>query len=351
MVKQDILGDLIMNDLISVIIPAYNAEKHIKRCLDSIVNQTYKKLQIIVINDGSLDNTERILKSYSQKDGRLTIVNQQNTGVSQARNNGISVATGKYICFVDSDDYVKTDMIEKLYTHLSKSELCVCGFVNKYYDKEVEGPSPFNTGGIKSRNEYLKTMSGYLYSVYFGALWNKLYLTDIIRDKKIIFRKEISLAEDFIFNLEYLEYVKNISVICEDLYFYYQEAEGSLTKIKDVWYLWDMALIRYTYCIEQYKKMNMYDKCYANIYTALAYELIGPTYDITKEHYKGYKEAKSCLKELYSKKISRDAIKNMKQPQMVHRIAKTCLKLNNYGLFVLMMRIWIKVQRYDSYGM
>ena len=334
-----------MNELISVIVPAYNAEKCIKRCLNSIINQTYRNLQIIVINDGSADCTKKILEEYLKDDSRLVVINQNNTGVSQARNNGIKRATGKYLYFVDSDDYIKSDMIEKLYTQLSKSELCVCGFINKYHDREVEGPLPFKTNGKKSRDEYLHVMSEYLYSVYFGALWNKLYLTNIVKGKNIIFRKNISLAEDFIFNLEYLEYVKSISVICEDLYFYYQEAEESLTKVKDAQYLWDMALIRYKYCIEQYKKMGMYDNCCNNIDTAIAYELIGPTYDVTKEHYKGYREAKQFLKELYSMQITREAIKNMKQPQMVHRIAKICLKLNNYGLFVLMMRIWIKVQR------
>ena len=337
-----------MNELISVVIPVYSAEKYIKRCLNSIMNQTYDNLQIVVVNDGSTDDTKKILEEYSNNDNRIVVINQSNAGVSQARNNGVAKTTGKYLCFVDSDDYIRQDMIEKLYTRLSKSELCVCGFANKFDEKETEGPIPFESEGKKSRDEYLKTMSGYLYSVYFGALWNKLYLADIIKKNNIVFRKDISLAEDFIFNLEYLEYVKNISVICEDMYYYYQEVENSLTKAKNAQYLWDMALIRYTYCIEQYKKMNMYQECYVNIDTAIATELIGPTYDITKENYKGFKEAKHSLKELYSTNITRNAIKNMKQPQMVHRIAKISLKIHSFALFVLMMRVWIKIQRYDG---
>ena len=330
-------------DLISIIIPVYNSEKYISRCLDSVIGQTYHNLQIITINDGSTDGTRKILNQYAEKDSRILIIDQENLGVSQARNNGIEKAKGKYLCFVDSDDYIKESMVEKLYRNLNQSRLVVCGFIDDYDERKICGLKPFD-GGIKCRNEYLETMSQYLYSVYFGAVCNKLYVAYIVKNNKITFRKGISWAEDLIFNLEYLEYVDRITIICDELYFYYQEVKNSLTKNRDIMYLWNMALIRYTFCKEQYKKMNMYDTCKVNIDTAIAIELIGPTYYICKENYKGYRYAKKSLKELYSQKIVIDAIKNNKKPQMVHRIAKVAFYFKSYGLFVFMMRIWVPIQ-------
>ena len=101
-----------MDDLISVIIPAYNAEKYMDRCLNSIVKQSYNNLQIIVVNDGSTDNTKKILEKFAEADNRIVVINQKNGGVSQARNNGIYIAKGKYMCFVDSDDYIDINMIQ-----------------------------------------------------------------------------------------------------------------------------------------------------------------------------------------------------------------------------------------------
>lgn len=338
-----------MDDLISVIIPAYNAEKYMDRCLNSIVKQSYNNLQIIVVNDGSTDNTKKILEKFAEADNRIVVINQKNGGVSQARNNGIYIAKGKYMCFVDSDDYIDINMIQKLYDGIKKCELSVCGFVNYFDNEEKDGPSPFgNTNGLKTRNEYLKIMSKYLYSVYFGALWNKLYLSEIIMKNNIRFDDKISFAEDFIFNIKYLEYVTKVSIVHNNLYYYYQEVKNSLTKVVDVQYRWQASYTKYCCCIEQYKKMDMYNECYREIYSAIAYELIGPTYDITKENYKGFKTAKESLKKFYEEELIKKAIKNVKKPQMVHRIAKISLFLKSYGIFVFCMRVWIKIQRYDG---
>ena len=100
-------------------------------------------------------------------------------------------------------------MIEKLYTNLLRSELCVCGFIDKFDKKEKSVLTPFETGGEKNRNKYLQTMSQYLYSVYFGAAWNKLYITKIIKSNNISFRKDISYAEDLIFNLKSIVLLHN----------------------------------------------------------------------------------------------------------------------------------------------
>lgn len=109
---------------ISIIVPVYNTEKYLKKCLDSLINQTLKDIEIICINDGSPDNSLKILKEYEKKDKRIKIIDQENQGVSVARNNGIKIANGEYIGFVDSDDYVDLDFYEKLYNDSDNVELC-----------------------------------------------------------------------------------------------------------------------------------------------------------------------------------------------------------------------------------
>ena len=118
------------NPLVSVIIPVYNTAKHLPTCLNSIINQTYQNLEIIVIDDGSTDNSSEIIKQYNEKDNRIKAFTQKNQGLSAARNTGLKNATGKYVTFVDSDDMIETNMIEKLLLALekTKSDISVCSF-------------------------------------------------------------------------------------------------------------------------------------------------------------------------------------------------------------------------------
>ena len=118
---------------VSIIIPCYNVEKFIKDCLESVINQTFKNIEIICINDGSTDSTPEILKKYSNIDNRIIVVNQKNKGLSGARNSGINVSCGKYLMFLDSDDWIDTDYIEKMYNAIKKNdcEIAVSTIIRK----------------------------------------------------------------------------------------------------------------------------------------------------------------------------------------------------------------------------
>lgn len=336
-------------DLISVVIPVYNAEVYIKRCLESIQKQTYDNLEIIVVNDGSTDNTQKVLEEIQQQDRRIKLIQKENEGVSAARNDGVATATGKYVYFIDSDDYVENNIIEKLYKVISsQGELSVCGFTTVFMNKEDAPFSLYDSTSIISIEEYLEKMSQYLYSVYYGSLWNKMYVTEIIKRNNLKFRKDISLAEDFIFNLDYLQYVKKVTMLPECMYYYYQGNEESLTKKSDPWYIWNMARIRLNYCMEKYREMNMLDSCKRNINTIIANELVGPTYDIINNREWDRKQAIRKLKELYRDTFTKEAVKETSNPQMVHRIAKVCLGMHSYCMFYILMKIWVRIQRYNS---
>lgn len=211
---------------ISVIIPVYNGEKYIKRCIDSVINQTYDNIQIIVINDGSTDNTESILKEYSN----IVLINKENEGVSKARNTGLSLATGDYVYFCDADDFLENNAFEVLIKEYADNDLLRFGHyvVNGEEKKEKTNADDVLAGVDLTFNN--KQILEYLISNKTeGHLWNYLFKLNIIKDNKILFDEELFYQEDVMFLLEYCLKIKNIKVISNSFYNYYVN-ENSVTK-------------------------------------------------------------------------------------------------------------------------
>jgi glycosyltransferase involved in cell wall biosynthesis len=187
-----------MNDLISVIIPAYNAEKYLDDCLKSITSQTHQNIEVIVVNDGSIDATGEIADKWSKKDNRIWVIHQTNQGVSSARNVGLDKAKGDFIGFVDADDEVELDMYEFLYCNLREfdADISHCGFelvklssVVKFHDTKVLV--------IQDRVDALKELlSGYRVE---PSIWNKLYKKSVLRTVR--FNTDIAINEDLVFNV------------------------------------------------------------------------------------------------------------------------------------------------------
>ena len=214
--------------LISIIVPVYNAEKTIKKCIDSILIQTYTNFELILINDGSKDNSLNILKKYENLDKRVIVISQENSGVSVTRNNGISVAKGDYIAFVDSDDYIAENALEILANEIEKNnklDIVISGFyivkndTYKYLNTILENKI-FNNLDFLLNEKLFK---------FISTPWGKIYKREIIKDNNIKFDKNLSLGEDTIFVLEYLKYIKNVKFINEGLFFI-NETEGSLSR-------------------------------------------------------------------------------------------------------------------------
>ena len=204
-------------DLISVIIPVYNVEQYLNRCVDSVINQTYKNLEIILIDDGSTDNSGKICDEYALKDNRIKIVHKQNAGVSSARNEGLKIAKGDYVGFVDSDDYIEKDMYEVLHNSLieNKTEISCCDFF-AFNKKENKYVPCFDTtiNGVLSINETLNTKSG-----HGGNLWSKLYSKKVISD--IRFNENLSFGEDYMFVMNAFFKAKRIAFSKDAKYYYY----------------------------------------------------------------------------------------------------------------------------------
>ncbi|MBR4618809.1 MAG: glycosyltransferase [Bacilli bacterium] len=212
------------NNYISIIVPIYNAEKYLNKCIDSLLNQTKKELEIILINDGSTDNSEKIIKSYNDK--RIIYYKNKNQGIGKTRNFGIEKATGKYIMFVDSDDYLKEDACEKLYKKAEKEnlDLVICNFYRVVNNENIEENLPY------FQNASLKENSNILLDVNL-APWNKLYKTTLIKNNNIRFIENLKY-EDAPFVVETIDKAEKIGKI-QDYLNYYVIHDNSETTIRD----------------------------------------------------------------------------------------------------------------------
>ena len=218
------------NPLISVIVPVYKVEQYLHRCIDSILAQTYKNLEIILVDDGSPDRSGEICDEYAAKDNRIRVIHKENGGVSSARNIGLDVCTGEYIAFVDSDDYILPDMYKEMLCELLEHqvEICVCHWQYEYTDgrnpvtHEMIDPTIFD---VKTTRE----LARYFYREPIEILtsvvvWNKLYRKDIIGE----LRFSGNMMEDEAFLTKLLSGNYTVRVMPQFFYVYVQ-AENSLT--------------------------------------------------------------------------------------------------------------------------
>lgn len=208
-----------MEDLVSIVVPVYKVEQYIEKCIKSLLDQTYHNIQIILVDDGSPDESGLICDRLSKVDTRIEVIHKENEGVSVARNSGIENARGKYICFVDSDDYVMPEYVESLVYAMEKDrvDLVVCGHVRKEYDCEMKFFSFQERIMDRSDNLFYAYLSVNLEACY---PWNKLFKVDIIQENNIRFPKGVHPGEDLLFCIFYLNYVRHVSFIREYLYVY-----------------------------------------------------------------------------------------------------------------------------------
>ena len=226
---------------ISVVISTYNAQNYISECLDATINQTYTNLEVIIVDDGSEDDTLSILQSYASKDSRITLFRHSNKGVSTTRNKGIQNATGEYIVFFDADDYPEPDLIEAYVNAInewSEKKVALIGtgmFFDNQYNKYVGNKTyilEVAHGYIEGENYILSRSSAAMLAwlKLFNFVTNKCYDLDIIRKHNILFDSNIHIGEDLKFNLDYLDVEDgNIGIINRALYHYVKRTNNSLS--------------------------------------------------------------------------------------------------------------------------
>lgn len=216
--------------LVSVIVPVYNVAAYLPDCLDSILNQSYTNLEILLIDDGSTDESGEICDSYAQRDSRITVIHKENGGPSDARNAGLKTAVGKYVAFFDSDDTVESGYIEKMLRAIQRdgAQVAVCGWKEIYstHTGVTTEQLPGCFDGIVSYKEQIFKI---LNTELFGSLCNKMYSFALIKKEGIFFEK-LKNSEDVLFNCRYFSLKPKIAIVNEALYCYYHRNVESLSK-------------------------------------------------------------------------------------------------------------------------
>lgn len=226
---------------VSIIVPIFNMEKYLNKCIDSISKQTYSNIEIILINDGSIDSSEKIALRWAKKDSRIIYVYQNNMGSGIARNNGLSKATGKYIMFIDPDDWIEKNAIEQFVTQMeiNNADLIIACAWNEYFDKNgnlIEKKcDDFEDEYI---NDIKKIQNKYVTLFLENAInspWNKMYKLDIIKQNNIEF-PDMKRSQDIVFNYRYYDCIKSLQMYNKNLYHYRIENETYNKKVHIEYY-------------------------------------------------------------------------------------------------------------------
>ena len=210
--------------LLSIIVPAYNAEKSIGRLIKSLVSQEYKDYELIIVNDGSTDNTKNIVEKYAKEYSLIKFIDKENTGVGDTRNQGLKIAKGKYIAFADSDDYYMPNYFDVIIPEIKKGDFELLVFnanvsnFNKITNSEIS--SKYKTGDFINENGVIEYLNGNFSYRIANVPWNKIYVAKIIKDNKMKYEVNKKRGQDYVFNVLYVSKIKKYRYIDEKLYVY-----------------------------------------------------------------------------------------------------------------------------------
>lgn len=326
-----------MKSLISIIIPVFNGEHFIRKCLGSVINQTYKDLQIIVIDDGSTDNTYQILKDYQQKDFRIEIIHQSNGGVSKARNAGLKSAKGQWVCFIDADDYIETNYCENMVNKVKELEadVLIAGKIENALDDS----------DLLDKYRLIQACLSYdeqSFPFNVDAPWGKIFKLSIIKDNNIFFPERLTRSEDAYFCMLFYNHANKINYL-NHFGYNHIERDGSLCRS----YSPSSLNMLETIIIENQNWVNTNFKNDSNIAFSLWYRVLPGIVECENSFFLHQECKESLLKKLIlyqsflNKTIICKAIKKLKLKEvhsLNYRIRLMFYKLK-LGWFFLLIKI------------
>ena len=237
---------------ISIIVPIYNAEKYLSQCLDSILLQTYTDFELLLIDDGSTDDSGKVCDKYAKTDRRIKAFHKKNAGVSSARNFGIDRARGKYVSFIDADDWIKPEFLGTFIKYIDEDvDLYIQGYIDR--DKVLRLPS---YSVLRGKEEICEGIYKLEEQAILGLIWNKLYRLDLIREHAIRFDEHISIGEDMIFILSYIWHSKSIITI-PVAYYSYEDRYGSACSNDFSFDIWNRRLFLFEEQLQNYRRVNV----------------------------------------------------------------------------------------------
>ena len=311
--------------LVSIILPVYNAQSHLARCVGSICAQTYRSIEIIILNDGSKDQSLPVCEEFRQKDPRILLVDKANSGVSDTRNLGLKLASGKYVEFVDSDDYLDPDFTERLVAAAEENEadFVIAPYkmvipagaskpeqvLDKIQDElgvmSVARPPEvreygFLPAGVYDKDTFALRLMDKPASYFYSVLWNKLYRRDILTGNDIQFVSEMRWAEDLVFNLRYIQYAERFVAIDKPGYYYVQNPQSICHTQINAATIVQNKLQVFRYYKDLYTRLGMYEEVRPQLYKFLV-DIAESTYP-SGPFKKAIDEAKAYWKEHQSEK-------------------------------------------------
>lgn len=299
-----------MTPKISIIVPVYNVEQYLPRCIDSILTQTFSDFELILVNDGSPDRCPNICDEYAIRDARIQVIHKENSGVSNSRNAGIEVSKGAYIAFVDSDDYLDKNYLKSLYD--CQCDLAICG--RETLDQEGNLISVLRYSADKRTGRHCFNFSDMYQKNMLYSPYSKLFRGDIIRKYKLRYNPDITWGEDGMFVADYLPYVTSLEVLPYTGYCYikYNSKNNLSTKIR--YDIIDMIAFSREYCIEKIKKSapdayeTVQQVCIEDICFNCAY-FLG---EVIKSHMK-FSEKQAILSHFLDNRYTQQVIANPKK--------------------------------------
>ena len=314
--------------LVSVIVPIYNTEPYLKRCVDSILRQTFSDYEVILVNDGSTDRSLDICIQYAHENEKITVVNKENGGLSSARLAGFNIAKGKYILFVDSDDYIHEDMIRLLVDSMetTQSDLTMCGYYEKRGDEEKEIVLPFHEQVIQERKiiveKYIKRLISSVddETSIPGFMCIRLMKRDLIQREYFQSERKYYL-EDHVFDLLYADQIQSISIVHAPLY-YYCVNNNSLTNQhrEKLWWMFDNLYHFYLSYIQDRKIEDCERRLNRFLLSAFCSSVDNAVLSGTYQHYK--EEIKQIPGSTQLKKRLMEAVQGKRIPK-TYRITYT----------------------------
>ena len=309
--------------LVSIILPVYNAQNHLARCIGSILAQSYQNLELIILNDGSKDQSLPVCEEFRAKDSRITLVDKANSGVSDTRNLGLRLAGGKYIQFVDSDDYIDPDYTANL---VSAAEENAADFVIAPYKMVIPAGASkpeqvleklqddlgvmsvarppevreygFLPAGVYDKDTFALRLMDKPASYFYSVLWNKLYRRDILTGNDIRFTSEMKWAEDLVFNMQYIQYANTFVSIGTPGYYYVQNPQSICHTQINPATLVQNKVQTFRYYKDLYTRLGMYEEVRPQLYKFLV-DIAESTYpsgpfkkaiDEAKEYWRAHKQ-------------------------------------------------------------
>jgi len=297
-----------MKKILSIICPIYNSEDTISKLIESLINQEFKDYELILVNDGSTDDTLSIIKNYQKKCENITVIDKKNTGVCDSRNVGIHAASGKYITFADSDDYYSDDFFEKIIPELKKDDFELL-YYNAVFVKFNKASGflvkPKKDFSFEEPNGLKKYLNGNFSKKIGQAPWNKIYVSKIIKENNILFEKEQKRGTELLFNMRYVSYISKYRYFNESLYYYvYDFKLFSQKKNKNI--AIQENLKYYDHVIDYCKssKMDNYMP-----YVGVFYLIRIPSIILAEANNLNYKSGKENLKKYFNNKKIKSSLK------------------------------------------